>query len=146
MLLLQSPSFKGFFENSEVFAEILKDLLEAVKSRDEGGAVDELQCKMVSQLCAETIIKHNLNPSQMCRCDLKIYIDSDNSKEVRQYFSLLKKDARKDIRARALDLKTSWLQNVFATIVTSKDDRQLWNELKTEFLAHATKQNEKDEK
>lgn len=141
MLLLQSPSFKGFFEKSQVFAELLKDVLEEAK-RDGENFIDEEQYKMVAQLCTETIIKHNLNEKQVGRCALKIYIDADNSKEVRKYFSLLKQDARKDIKARALNLKIEWIQNIFCLVMSRQaqvNNRAMWNELKTEFLAFTTK-------
>jgi hypothetical protein len=107
--------------------------------------VDEVQCKMVAQLCAETIIKHNLNAAQMGRCDLQMFIDEDNSKEVRKYFELFKKDARKNINARALQLHTSWHQSVFCLIMSRHahaHNRKMWDELKDEFLEYATKKEE----
>jgi hypothetical protein len=144
MILLKSPPFKDFFKNSTVFATITEAMLKELKKGDVEGeekeeVVDELKCKMVAQLCAETIIKHNMNPMQMGRCDLPMFMDQDNSKEVRKYFELFKKDARKDVNARKLQIQTSWLQNVFCVVMTreiQENKPPMWDELKDEFLKY----------
>lgn len=140
MILLQAPNFKDFFKHSVVFTEICKKLLKEVQKDKEEVVVDEIKCKMVAQICAETIIKHNMNAAQMGRCDLPMFIDKNNSKEVRKYFALFKKDARKDVNARALQLQTNWLQSVFCLIISREIDcnRSISDELKSEFLKYAT--------
>jgi len=145
MILLQSPGFKDFFKHSKVFQEIIESMLKEERKNEEEpekeAEVNEVECKMVAQLCAETIIKHNMNPAQMGRCDLQMFIDEDNSKEVRKYFELFKKDARKNIHARALQLHTSWHQSVFCLIMSRQEhahNRKMWAELKDEFLQYVT--------
>lgn len=146
MIFLKSPPFKDFFKTSTVFAQITEAMLKELKKGEIEGeekeeVVDEIKCKMVAQLCAETIIKHNMNPMQMGRCDLSMFMDQDNSKEVRKYFELFKKDARKDVNARKLQIQTSELQNVFCLIMTNeiqKDKEPMWDELKDEFLKYVT--------
>jgi hypothetical protein len=80
-----------------------------------------------------------MNPMQMGRCDLPMFMDQDNSKEVRKYFELFKKDARKDVNARKLQIQTSWLQNVFCVVMTreiQENTPPMWDELKDEFLKY----------
>lgn len=145
MIFLKPPPFKDFFKTSTVFSQITEAMLKELKKDEIDGeekaeVVDEIQCKMVAQLCAETIIKHNMNPMQMGRCDLPMFMDNDNSREVRNYFALFKKDARKDVNARKLQIQTSWLQNVFCVVMTrdvQENKIPMWDELKDEFLKYA---------
>lgn len=141
LTLLYAPPFSAFFSQSQVFME-LRGLVtvDATTNRKPEDTYTENDLHLAIQLCAETLVKHNLSAHHLTRIELLDFIDEDNSPEVRAHFKAFTRDSRAPSNREAA-LTLQWMKSLTSLALSGQllhEGRNMAQELRSEFQSFAS--------